>query len=77
MAVINNILAALGHIENIQNVEACLTRLRVVLHNDRLLDKAALKKLGAVDVVKVGNMQQIIFGVKSAQYCDEIQALMA
>lgn len=70
------ILTALGNKENIKQVEACLTRLRVVLNNNALLDKSALKKLGAVDVVKVGETQQIIFGAKAGQYRDEIKALI-
>ncbi|QIM67736.1 hypothetical protein A4G16_10400 [Mannheimia granulomatis] len=76
MTDINKILEALGNKENIKQVEACLTRLRVVLHNNRLLNKSMLKKLGAVDVVKVADTQQIIFGTKSAQYRDEIKALL-
>lgn len=76
MSNVNEILKALGNAENIKQVEACLTRLRVVLHNDKLLNKSALKKLGAVDVVKVGDTQQIIFGAKSSEYRDEIKSLL-
>lgn len=74
--IINEIVKALGNKENIRQVDACLTRLRVELHNNKLLNKSALKKLGATDVIKVGNMQQIIFGIKSAQYRDDIKALI-
>ncbi len=59
-SIILEIINALGNKENIKQVEACLTRLRVVLHNNGLLNKSALKKLGAVDVIKVGDTQQII-----------------
>ncbi|HHW7570340.1 TPA: PTS transporter subunit EIIB [Mannheimia haemolytica] len=75
-SIILEIINALGNKENIKQVEACLTRLRVVLHNNGLLNKSALKKLGAVDVIKVGDTQQIIFGAKSGQYRDEINALI-
>ncbi|MFA9498895.1 PTS transporter subunit EIIB [Mannheimia sp. E30BD] len=75
--IINNIINALGNKENIKTVDACLTRLRVVLKDNSLLNKSVLKKLGAVDVVKVGDTQQIIFGTKSAQYRDEIKALIS
>lgn len=74
--MITNIVNALGNKENIKTVDACLTRLRVVLKDSSLLNKSVLKKLGAVDVVKVGETQQIIFGAKSAQYRDEIKALI-
>ncbi|MFD0966081.1 glucose PTS transporter subunit EIIB [Seminibacterium arietis] len=72
-----DIINALGGKENINQVDACLTRLRVVLHDNKLLNKSTLKKLGAVDVVKVSNTQQIIFGIKSAQYRDQIKALIS
>lgn len=75
--IITKIITALGNKENIRTLDACLTRLRVVLNNNNLLNKPALKKMGAIDVVKVGNTQQIIFGTKSAQYCDEIKALIS
>lgn len=71
-----NLLSALGDKSNIKQVDACITRLRVVLHNNNLLNKSALKKLGAIDVVKVGDTQQIIFGTKSVTYRDEIRALL-
>lgn len=75
--IITKIVNALGNKENIQTVDACLTRLRVVLKDNSLLNKSVLKKLGAIDVVKVGETQQIIFGTKSAQYRDEIKSLIS
>lgn len=74
--LIQELVTALGGTSNIKQVEACITRLRVVLNDNGLLQKSVLKKLGAVDVVKVGEIQQIIFGAKSAQYRDEINALL-
>lgn len=70
-------LAALGGKANIKRAEACLTRLRVTLHDNHLLDKSALKTLGAVDVIKVGEMFQIILGTSAGQYRDEINALLS
>lgn len=70
------VLQAVGGAENLQSIDACLTRLRVTLINNRLLKKQALKTLGAVDVVVVGNVYQIIFGEKSAQIRDDIKALL-
>lgn len=74
--LIQDLVAALGGTSNIKQVEACITRLRVVLSDNSLLKKSALKKLGAIDVVKVGETQQIIFGAKSATYRDEIRTLL-
>lgn len=74
--LIQEIIAALGGLSNIQQIDACITRLRVVLSNNNVLNKTALKKLGAVDIVKVGDTQQVIFGAKSATYRDQIKALL-
>lgn len=74
--LIQDLVTALGGVSNIKQVEACITRLRVVLNNNNLLNKSAMKKLGAVDVVKVGETQQIIFGAKSATYRDQIKTLL-
>lgn len=38
-----DIINALGGKENINQVDACLTRLRVVLHDNKLLNKSTLK----------------------------------
>ncbi|MEG9530653.1 PTS transporter subunit EIIB [Mannheimia indoligenes] len=43
--MITNIINALGNKENIKTVDACLTRLRVVLNNNSLLNKSSLKNL--------------------------------
>lgn len=73
---IQDLIVALGDKANIKQVDACITRLRVVLKDNSLIKKSVLKKLGAIDVVKVGDTQQIIFGAKSAGYRDQIKALL-
>ena len=50
----HKIIAALGNAENIENVDACITRLRVSVKDVKAVDKATLKKLGAIDVLEVG-----------------------
>lgn len=76
-ANVRKIISALGGESNIKQVEACLTRLRVRLNDNHVLNKSALKTLGAIDVVKVGDMYQMIFGTESARYRDEINAILA
>lgn len=76
-ANVRKIISALGGESNIKQVEACLTRLRVRLNDNHVLNKSALKTLGAVDVVKVGDMYQMIFGAESTRYRDEINAILA
>lgn len=50
----HKIIAALGSAENIENVDVCITRLRVSVKDVKAVDKATLKKLGAIDVLEVG-----------------------
>lgn len=61
----HQILTAMGGKENIDNLDACITRLRVQVKNIQQVDKDRLKKLGAAGVLEVGNNIQAIFGTKS------------
>lgn len=60
-----NILEALGGSQNIDNLDACITRLRVQVKDSKNVDKDRLKRLGASGVLEVGNNIQAIFGTKS------------
>ena len=51
--------------ENITNLDACITRLRVSVADVSKVDQAGLKKLGAAGVVVAGSGVQAIFGTKS------------
>ena len=62
------IAAALGGRENIEDVDACITRLRVSVRDNSKVDKARLKQLGATDVLEVKGGVQAIFGTKSILY---------
>jgi PTS system N-acetylglucosamine-specific IIC component len=70
-------LAALGGAENVLEVEACATRLRLSLMDDARLDEAALKQLGARGVLRIsaGNAQ-VIIGPNADQVAGEIQHAM-
>ncbi len=59
------VLEALGGKENIDHLDACITRLRVTVKDKKLVDKNELKRLGASGVLEVGNNIQAIFGTKS------------
>jgi PTS system maltose and glucose-specific IIC component len=56
------ILAAIGGPGNVQSLDNCITRLRMVVGDAGLLDEARLKKLGAVGVIKLDdhNVQVVI-----------------
>lgn len=58
-------LKALGGKENIVNLDNCITRLRLVVNDANLIDVAAVKKAGAIDVVKLNDTNvQVIVGTK-------------
>lgn len=71
------ILSALGGKENITNLDACITRLRVSVNDIKNVDKAELKRLGAAGVMEVGNNVQAIFGGRSDQLKTQIQDIIA
>jgi glucose-specific phosphotransferase system IIA component len=71
------ILTALGGGENIVNLDACITRLRLTVKDSQKVDKIRLKALGAAGLLDAGGGNfQVIFGVESDQIKDEILALM-
>lgn len=70
------VLVALGGEQNITNLDACITRLRVSVHDAKQVDKDKLKQLGASGVVEVGNNIQAIFGTKSDILKGQIQDIM-
>jgi PTS system N-acetylglucosamine-specific IIC component len=56
------VIAAFGGRENLVNVDACITRLRMEVADKSKVDQARLKSLGAAGVVEVGNSVQAVFG---------------
>jgi PTS system N-acetylglucosamine-specific IIC component len=60
------VLEAIGGKENIEHLDACITRLRMTLKNEEKLDRDQLRKLGASGVIQVGPGNfQAVFGTKS------------
>lgn len=67
------ILQALGGKNNLKTIEACITRLRLTLHDDKLIDPIALKHLGAAGVIHLGGGNvQVVFGTFSELIREEI-----
>ncbi|WP_019613932.1 PTS glucose transporter subunit IIBC [Psychromonas ossibalaenae] len=71
------LVAAFGGKANIENLDACITRLRISVNDIALVDKAELKKLGAAGVVVSGNGVQAIFGTKSDNLKTDMEAYLA
>ncbi|WP_432665953.1 glucose-specific PTS transporter subunit IIBC [Wukongibacter baidiensis] len=72
-----NVLEALGGKQNIKNLDACITRLRVTVNDIKKVDKERIKALGAAGVLEVGNNIQAIFGPKSDQLKTQIKDVMS
>jgi glucose-specific phosphotransferase system IIA component len=71
------ILQAIGDKHNVIKMEACITRLRLTLRNDRRMDIAALRHLGAAGVIRLGGGHvQIVFGTFSELIREEIMKLL-
>ena len=63
----------LGGGENLKTVEACITRLRLVVNDTDLVDKDKLKSLGASGVMQVGNNVQVVIGGKAEKVASDIR----
>ena len=65
MSTTTTIVDALGGWDNISNLEACITRIRLDCANTDLVDEAQLRAAGAFDVVIVGDAVQVVMGPDS------------
>jgi PTS system D-glucosamine-specific IIC component len=72
-----DVLQALGGKNNLTNLDACITRLRVSVKNSSEVNKDRLKTLGASGVMVIGDNLQIIFGPKSDILKTQIQDIIA
>ena len=70
------VLAALGGPENLEDVDACITRLRVSVKDVNKVDKEELKKLGATAVLDVKGGIQAIYGAKAVLYKNAINDIL-
>ncbi|MFH0997558.1 MAG: PTS glucose transporter subunit IIBC [Pseudomonadota bacterium] len=67
------LVLAFGGRRNITNLDACITRLRVVVKDAGIVDQAGLKAMGAAGVMVVGNSIQAIFGTPSENMKTDMQ----
>ena len=70
------ILEYLGGKDNISDLDACITRLRVGVLDVDLVQKEKLKQLGATDVLVLGNAIQAIYGAKAILYKNIIEEMI-
>jgi len=70
------LVAAFGGAGNIASLDACITRLRVDLHDVSRANPDALKALGASGVMTVGSGMQAIFGTRSENLKTDMEEYM-
>jgi PTS system N-acetylglucosamine-specific IIC component len=71
------ILSQLGGSSNIESVDACITRLRLIVKDEKAVNDTGLKKLGAAGVMRLGKgAVQVVFGPQSETIKDEIKELL-
>jgi N-acetylglucosamine PTS system EIICBA or EIICB component len=69
--------AALGGASNLKTVDACTTRLRLILADGAQIDEAALKRLGSRGIVRPSaNALQVVLGPIADQVAGEIRSAM-
>lgn len=64
-AMSRKLVAAFGGRDNIADLDACITRLRVGVKDLAKVDQSGLKALGAAGVMVVGDSVQAVFGTRS------------
>ena len=70
------ILKALGDAANIEDVDACITRLRVSVKDPKAVDKELLKEMGAAAVFEIDGGIQAIYGAKAILYKNAINDML-
>jgi PTS system N-acetylglucosamine-specific IIC component len=70
------IISAFGGRENLVNVDACITRLRMEVADTSKVDQARLRSLGAAGVIEVGNSVQAVFGTQAEALKNDITDIL-
>lgn len=67
-------IAAIGGADNLTNIDACITRLRLGVKDSDLVDEVAAKALGAMAVIKLSKQGvQIIVGTQAESIADAMK----
>ncbi|HCT76711.1 MAG TPA: PTS sugar transporter [Micromonosporaceae bacterium] len=70
------IIAGLGGVNNIVEIEPCITRLRSEVVNANLVNEAALRAAGVHGVLRSGKIVQVIVGPEADTLAGDIEDLM-
>ncbi len=75
--VVDAYIAALGGKANLKSIDACITRLRLIVADQSLVNDQTLKQLGAAGVIRPSKEAvQVIVGPKAEQICEGIRNRM-
>lgn len=71
-----NIIKNLGGKENIKTVNSCITRLRLTVKDNTIVNETALKSLGAAGVIKNGDSVQVVIGTRAELIANEMNNII-
>ena len=68
-------MTSLGGIDNIENIDACITRLRVTVKDPSIVsDDTRWKELQAKGVIRSGKGIQVVYGTQAEIYKNKIRS---
>lgn len=71
------ILESIGGASNIVTIDACITRLRLLVRDETVLNEAELKRLGAVGTMRIGKGNvHVVFGTDSELIKESIKKML-
>ncbi|MFD3687321.1 glucose PTS transporter subunit EIIB [Nocardiopsis sp. NPDC058631] len=70
------IVAGLGGAGNIEEIEACITRLRTEVTDPSLVNEIALRASGAHGVLISGSVVQVVVGPEADSLTDDIRDIL-
>jgi PTS system N-acetylglucosamine-specific IIB component len=70
------IVDGLGGVDNILDIEPCITRLRTEVCDPFRVDEAALKAAGALGVLRSGQVVQVVVGPEADTLASDIEDLL-
>ncbi|MFT3943297.1 MAG: glucose PTS transporter subunit EIIB [Ancrocorticia sp.] len=71
-----DILTALGGAKNVNDIEDCITRVRVEVQDPSQVDENGLRVAGAFGVVLQGHVVQVVVGPVADELCAALKPLM-
>ena len=70
------IVDGLGGVDNILDIEPCITRLRTEVRDPSLVDEHALKAAGAHGGLRSGQVVQVVVGPEADTLASDIEDLL-